>query len=201
MTPEQIAKLIGIPLDQWPGNCYAVACQMLNQRICRGTPRYGLWTGPVDQKCRIVRWRTSRVCRHGWIEQKNRVVDPTRWVFEAKEPYVYRGPADHYDVGAQTLRREKLTPCPPYRPGDQRPHLLVWMVSPEAHRWMTEELFQRAPGITMPMVFWMANLPVDLLGLHAEPIYRALIRAGLKALIPKDLLELVLPEYRVRRPR
>lgn len=86
LTAAKVAKIIGIPEEEWPGNCYAVAASMVRHGVVKGEPRYGRYTGPVNEGCRIPAFRDQRTylghVQHGWIAQRDgTIIDPTRWCF------------------------------------------------------------------------------------------------------------------------
>ncbi len=87
-----IANFIDMPnLNRWKGNCYCIASKIVNEDIlmteCRAI--YGHYLGPVSSKSCFSDRKHMPFISHGWIELSNRdIVDPTRWVFEAKEPYI-----------------------------------------------------------------------------------------------------------------
>jgi hypothetical protein len=114
------------------------------------------------------------------------IIDPTRWVFEARRPYIYVGRADHYDMGGNRLRAAMRQPCPDYSSDAERSKLAVWKHDPTAHRFVMQDMFGGAPGVTERMAAWLGNAPLDDLGHFAAPIYRALIEAGHGAHIPID---------------
>lgn len=107
LTVAEAEKAIGIPVDQWSGNCYAIACAILRARLVKGRPAYGHWTGPVHPQSPFRRGGNVPFQRHGWIVLEERgphaqrpgaVMDPTRWVFEHVAPYIYVGaPAEDTD--------------------------------------------------------------------------------------------------------
>lgn len=102
MPPEAIAQAIDFPLDDWAGNCFAVACQ-INERLGLGfKPQYGHFRGWVSPLSMFTsRERALGWCNHGWpVTGAGVVVDPTRFVFEAKEPYIQR-------FSAQVARAER----------------------------------------------------------------------------------------------
>ena len=103
LDANRIAERIGVELSDWPGKCYAVACQMLKAKVVKGRPAYGNYHGPVVASSMFF---GKTVVRHGWIERADgMIVDPTRWVFEGVEPYIYEGlPSMEYDEGANLLR-------------------------------------------------------------------------------------------------
>lgn len=195
LLPSVVAKRIGVPAAEWPGRCYEIACKMLCHGVVQGVARYGSWLGPVLEACPVVSWRGSRLpVRHGWIERPDgSIVDPTRWVFAGAKPEIYVGPSDLYDVGANVLRAMRRRPCPRYDVNDPRPEFQLWKLDVNAHRWLMGTLFADAPGITTPMLFWLANLPLADLGQHASSIYRAIVESGNGHFIPIDNRTLVLP--------
>ena len=115
---SRIAERIGMDFSDWPGNCYAVACQMLKCKMVKGRPAYGNYHGPVAPSSMFF---GKKVVRHGWIERADgMIVDPTRWVFEGVEPYIYEGlPSMEYDEGANLLRARFARPAPIFDPNKQ----------------------------------------------------------------------------------
>jgi len=189
-----LAERIGIPIEQWPGACYGIAGAV--QEVFGGELRYGHWLGPVSDGCPVEGFKSGAPFqRHGWLElDDGSIVDPTRWVFEGVEPYVYEGPNDYYDAGGNQFREAMLGPCPDYDPNEERTTLAVWKFDANAHRFVMQEIFEGAPGITAPMAYWLANLPLQRLGPHARPVYLALVDCGLRARIPIDNYMLVMGE-------
>ena len=194
MDAPELARQIDTPISRWPGACYGIAGAA--QRFFGGKLRYGHWTGPVDDKCPVEGFKNNLPFqRHGWLALDNgSIVDPTRWVFEGTVPYIYRGPNDYYDVGGNDWRELALQPCPEYGVREPRSALAVWKFDPQAHRFVIDELFNGAPGITNSMARWLANLPLPRLGVHARAVYQALVDCGDRSWIPIDNLLLVLGE-------
>jgi hypothetical protein len=99
---NEVAEAIGIPTSEWAGNCYAIACALVKANVVQGTAVYGHWTGAIHRNSYFRDRRHLPFCPHGWVlTDDGYVVDPTRWTFEAKAPYIYVG----IDEGAW------LTPC------------------------------------------------------------------------------------------
>jgi hypothetical protein len=90
-------------IEAWPGQCQFVAPSVIRNGLVGGRQSNGAWCGPVTGPHRD-RFCTTEVAmrrvRHVWITLADgRVCDPTRWVFEGVEPYVYVGTdAEHYYV-------------------------------------------------------------------------------------------------------
>lgn len=94
MTAEEVATAINIPVSEWPGKCYGIAMAMVEAGLVEGTAVYGHWTGKVHPKAPVFGERSDLAFQsHGWIlsDDEGAVVDPTRWVFENRAPYIYEG--------------------------------------------------------------------------------------------------------------
>ena len=44
---HDVAAAIGWPVIDWPGNCYGVACMIVQYKVIDGRPRYGHFRGEV----------------------------------------------------------------------------------------------------------------------------------------------------------
>lgn len=194
LTVETVRDAIGIPVDQWPSNCYAIAYQIVDADLVKGVPRYGHYYGPVAAGS-IFAYRAQRLpfIPHGWVEltgSRDGVLDPTRWVFEDRDPYIFIGAGDEYDAGGNRWRRATMQPPPAYDPEDRRVPLAFDRAVEDA----VLALLGAPPAITMPMAFWLANLPLDMLHGIARPVYQAFVDAGpaMAALLPIDNQRMVL---------
>lgn len=95
-TLKECEKAIGEPARDWAGRCYEISCKIVDaglvsrKRGLGGEAVYGHWLGPVSPRS-LFADRKAPFVQHGWIwiESHAMVIDPTRWVFEAKEPYIY----------------------------------------------------------------------------------------------------------------
>jgi hypothetical protein len=102
LDPEKIAEAIGIPLATWPGNCYGIACAVVEAGLVDGTAVYGHWLGPVAPSGHFGARSGHAFVQHGWIvTPDDEVIDPTRWVFEDVAPYIFVGYKED----------DALTPC------------------------------------------------------------------------------------------
>lgn len=192
---QKVAQAIGVPVEQWPGNCYSIALAMVKAGVIAGgvgRPQYGHWLGPVAPGTYFA-VRASRLpfIPHGWVEHPfDMVTDPTRWVFEGVPPYIYwgkRGP--EYDPGGNGLRRAMMQPCPPY---DETARRVVLSFGDPGVRSAVMTMLGWPPFVTVDHCFWLANLPLDELGGLAGAVFESLVEAGQSALIPLDNLGLVL---------
>jgi hypothetical protein len=193
-----VAETIGVPVDAWPGNCYAIACKMVEagaladiKIITRpeNAPkvRYGHWLGPVAAGSMFA---GRPLVSHGWIEIPSEslpgglIVDPTRFVFDGREPYIYLGINDHYDLGGSQLRDAMRDPSPPC-------HKQAHIDYPDD---VQLGVFLRqfvgcscpADALTTEQLFWLGNANPDDLYPHCEEFYCWMADHERQALIPLD---------------
>jgi len=174
------AKIIGIPLENWPGKCHEISFALVKHGLVEGKVRYGHWLGPVAK-------RDTPVQRHGWIELPDkRICDPTRYVFEGVEPYIYIGQNDpfYYDGGGNIFRMQMQRPAPEFNKKEK-----VYDF-PEITK--VVRLLKAKPPYCVSQLFWLANLPLPLVGEAAKVVYLNLIDLGFDAFIPIDNKQLVL---------
>lgn len=183
-SAQEVAELIGWPTEKWPGNCYAVAHAMLNAGFVRGKLAYGHYHGFISDSSIFA---GRRFTRHGWIIRRTTIVDPSRWAFEAKDPYVHVGPRDDpdYDVGGNRLRQMMLSE-PPRFDADN-----CWTAPEELLPLLGA--FGFGEVISAPQVAWLASLPLELLGDDAKLVFEW-VAYDLKtpAFIPIDNRRLIL---------
>lgn len=182
LCPNEIAKQINFPVKQWPGQCYAVACMMLDAGVIKGRDVYGHYQGYVSSKSMFA---GNLIVRHGWIETPDKkIVDPTRWVFENKEPYIYIGKNDNYDEGGDGFRTLSRQPKPDFSASERQ--LELDNSTPSYAVRAIAKLPPSRQTISMSEAFWVANLSRAQLGTLMIPVYSYLINNNLKALIPLD---------------
>ena len=181
--PYQIAQLIGIPVDKWPGNCYGIAQAVIESGFIRdGKLRYGHWHGFIHPESPGFGGR--QFTHHAWIQAGDRIVDPTRWVFENVDPYIYKGPADDddYDFGGNRLRKSMMKPIPDFDDSKQCYDL------PESVKPFVQMMAgSQRDEVSINQVMWFANLPLDMLQDKAECVYKWISNdVGFPGFIPLD---------------
>lgn len=181
---ERAIAELGDPAT-WEGRCHEMAHLMLVKGLVQGRLQYGNWVGPIADGSRFS---GRAFTHHGWIVQDDgTIVDPTRWVFEGVAPYIYAGPNDHYDFGGNSLRWAMMEKKPPaFNENEQR-----YAISLPLDLLNLEPLPEQMNGygmvvLSISQLFWLANLPLSILGRGAEGLYRELERVDLLALIPID---------------
>jgi hypothetical protein len=201
LTVRVASSVIGVPVDQWPGRCHTIAGFILAAGLVRGRLRYGMWLGPISEKCE--RFSAARgFVHHGWIETADsEVVDPTRWVFEAADPYIYIGKNDgSYDNAGGTLRAITMGqfPMSGQSDGGRRVELKLsrgaaLTVMGIISRFNGGLIARRRGALLLDtrQVSWIANIPLQMLEEHARELYAAIKAVGLGAYVPIDNMEVV----------
>lgn len=180
----------GWPSTQWPDNCHEVARAVKAAGLIEGESRYGLYHGPIAPTSEFGGRRFSR---HGWIElEDGGIFDPTRWVFEDVNPYLFLCSGDapeveEYDVGASRIIGSTNSD-PPEFSGESFPKKHPQF--PTEVEDFLQSTFQTTEPCRMQL-FWLVNQSPESLGELAEPIYQAFVDVGLKALIPMDFRQVV----------
>lgn len=157
-----------------------------------GKPRYGHYHGPIAE---YTMFSGRPIIRHGWIEKPDKtIVDPTRWVFEGVDPYIFEGPDKEgcYDAGGNKLRAALMYSAPPpeYNPEERQfdvPFTEAGVIMKVLLGGYEGDKF------SMRQLHYIANLPPDF---EEEDIvvdiYRWLRDQGLKCLIPIDNWRLIM---------
>lgn len=196
---RDLAKSIHIPLDRWPGNCYAICCELVRWGGLEGKPVYGTYTGPIAPTSIFA----GRPCtHHGWIVYDDILTDPTRWAFEMVPPQMYVSVVgdDEYDAGSNRFRQELRTAAPSYAVGEPQLVIKKWNVSTylRVSTLLSDASVDRRRCLTEAQGFWLANLTLEELGEHAVVVFLWLVAVGRDAWIPLDNRRAVLGEVGAR---
>lgn len=186
LVGKLVARRLGPAPADWEGNCHAVACAVAP--LVGGRAAYGHWLGRVSREGYWAKRTAAPFQRHGWVVLPDgRILDPTRWSFEATAPYIWLGGNDGtYDEGGDGLRVAMRAPPP--KDGEGPPRRGALDVSRPC-RACLNGLLGRAPANSMFFVMqlhWLATGPLDELGEHACEFFEALDGLELKALVPID---------------
>ncbi len=192
VTLARAEEIVGQPASKWRGECYGVSCKLADSgALPRSTAVYGTYLGPVSKSSTFDCRRPFQ--RHGWVLYgEGALLDPTRWVFEDVEPYLYWSSANDkdYDEGNSAVRKLFQRPAPRFNPLEKRT-VLSRGVLPHTD-WknilgMLDDSPERpARTICLSEVFWLANLTLDALGEMARPLFLALQAVSHEAMIPVD---------------
>jgi len=186
---DEIGKIIGIPISEWPGKCHEIADLLLKHKIVDGRLQYGMYCGPISNKS-IFAGRV--MAHHGWIRNKGTIIDPTRWVFENKEPYIYFVHASHedYDFGGNRLRMQTMIPCPPFNPKEK----VYTLEDPNVSQFLMTLLNNKDEKISVTQLHWIADLDPKILSNFAKDIYQFLKDNELGACVPIDNMNEIMRE-------
>lgn len=184
-NPQEVSAKIGIPLNEWEGNCYGIACQMLVHDVLEGRPCYGHYHGEIAPN---TLFSDRPIVQHGWIETKDGyIVDPTRWVFENVSPYIFtkkKSLAKEYDEGGQRLLKLTMLPIP-----DHDSSKTVCSIDDEKMAFLISSMLKRKNiqnNLTMMECHWLGKQPLDILGDNAKNLYQFMINKNQSAWIPLD---------------
>ena len=199
--PNVIVTMIGTPnndINRWKGNCYHVACQIVKEDVfmtdCRAV--YGHYLGHISSTGYFRNCKDMPFCPHGWILLPNGdVVDPTRWVFEGKEPYIAL--IDHmddaiedYDEGGNGWRESFQQPAPSYKKDDRQLSFVMEDFDKLDGRTYVLSLLgdkrKNIKEICLDQIFWLANLSPNTLGIYVKEIYAYIEHMGYDSFIPID---------------
>ena len=171
-------------VGDWPGNCYAVACDIVEAEIISGEAVYGHWVGNVDRGCKIFNHKLP-FQRHGWIEGNDGLIyDYTRWVFEDVPPYVWIGENDGtYDLGGNNFRESMQRPLPDFNK-DKKSFKIPF--EDKEIKVFLHEVIGLEKEICLDQMIWLSNLSLNVLGEFAKPIYEWIISHGNSGFIPID---------------
>lgn len=179
---DRIAKKIKWPVSDWPKNCYAISVAIYRAKLVPAAScvRYGIWWGPVAEGSPFADRPFSH---HGWIELPDRrIYDPTRYVFENVEPYIWIGSySPDYDIAGQKLNAifsGAVCPDPVGEP------IALTKSQKEILERFIPSIDQRDPDIEQ--IRWLAHLHTDALGDQAKEVYRILDELDLLVLVPLD---------------
>ena len=189
LSVAQVEEALGAHADEWIGECYAVATAIVKSGlVSNGRVRYGHWLGPVSPG---TYFDHRPLIQHGWIDIRQGkeliIIDPTRWVFEGRMPYIFIGPdpEGYYDIGGSKFRSQLHGKPPP-----QGLPLPTNRLNPETVEFMCEILGHRE--LSVEGVMWLANQSPSVFKSEAKNVYRTIAKMGLVAFIPLDFRNLVM---------
>lgn len=196
---DGLVKAVGKP-DLWVNNCYFMACQAVEKCGVPGTTVYGMYTGKVAPGTPFhSRASELGLVRHGWVKlEDGRVLDPTRWVFEGKEPYIFIGTGHDYDEGANKLRAATMRSAPEWDPEEKQVYFNgssdAWVLIEKLLGLQNalEDNTYKPGNVSVEQCFWLANCPPQMLGVHIREVYEWLDRNELRVAIPVDNWRMVM---------
>jgi hypothetical protein len=186
LTIEALAERAG-PWPFWEGQCYGIAL-IAAEMIDGAEAVYGHWLGEVHPEGYWGKYANKPFLRHGWVKLADgRVLDPTRWSFEAKRAYLWIGEnGGEYDQGGQHIRKALRAPPPGDDASEETREFKHILGSHCLDR--LNGLLGREPStiFNKHQIFWLANAPMDDLGQHARAWFEALEAFDLIEFVPVD---------------
>lgn len=190
---SDLERHIDLPVDNWHGNCFALATAAADV-LGRGFHAvYGHYLGPVSKTGFWGSRSGDQFVQHGWvITPDGGIIDPTRWSFEDKPPYIFMsGSHGHeYDEGGNKWRSMFRRPPPRRVKGKSEKSLhvseeclckIVCMLGPAEVVVNGRELI-----LTVEQIFWLANAVYDDLAPFNGEVYTAIEKLGMSGFVPID---------------
>lgn len=208
-TLQECEEAVRSPATKWAGRCFEIAHKIVEaglvskERGLGGEAVYGHWIGPIAPNSFFAAKERFGFVQHGWIfvPEHDLVIDPTRFVFEAKSPYLFVGHEpigeDHpwpYDEGGNRWRTAFQVKRPPQpESGDRRFELAIDAATADFVAALLGEAGADGRHATDDQIFWLANLPyqkiADGIGNHrVHELYEAIAQAEsyFEAFLPVD---------------
>lgn len=186
VTIEAVVEAFGSPAKNWHGKCFTVASAIVDEGLVEGDAIYGHYLGPIAKDGFWGGRKGHPFVQHGWVLLPDgRILDPTRFSFENKDPYIYlEDNEDDYDEGGNQFRQSMHAqrPCPDAG-GDK---LLKWDASQEEARAFESLTGTPFVDFNIEQAFWMGNMPYDEIKGVANLVYTTFARNKLIAIIPMD---------------
>jgi hypothetical protein len=183
------------PAQEWGGRCTEIARRA--SELVGHPDVYGHYRGPVHAGGFWGSRKGHGFIQHGWVKlPTGKVLDPTRFSFEHKDPYIHVGPErPEYDEGGQIFRAQRIGAPPGRREEPTRPVTLSFVLTPEAARSVElifgpeeVELHDVNGTVTMTVrqALYLANSSYESLQPFTREIYQALAKADLRGFVPMD---------------
>lgn len=189
---DLVSKEIEVDYNSWVARCFEISSYIVKADLIEGKAVFGKYHGKIHKDSFFA---DSRFPNHGWILTKhNYIIDPTRWVFEATEPYIYICDADNpeYDRGSNVLK-SILSPLR-NTPSFDSSSRVIEIENEEIEHLFSQLLKdKKEPNkISINQILAIASSSLPELGEAAKPIFQWLSDNKLKAFIPIDNYEIVM---------
>jgi hypothetical protein len=189
---EKVSKEIDWNVDKWVANCYAVSSAIVDAGLIQGKAVFGKYHGFINENSFF---KKSTFTNHGWILTKDgKIIDPTRWVFENTNPYIYICDSDNndYDQGSNVIKNilSSLQNVPVFDDSLR----VITIDNEEIEHYFSELLGkEKIPHkISINQILSIASSSVNTLGCAAKPIFTWLNEKGLSAFVPIDNFEMIM---------
>ena len=189
---DAIANEINDNKENWVARCFEISSAIVKADLVEGKAVFGKYYGKIHKDSFF---NNSSFPNHGWILTKhNYIIDPTRWVFEATEPYIYIGEVDNYeyDRGSNVLK-SLLSPLNNVPTFDNSGRIIE-IEDQEIENLFSQLLLdKKEPNkISINQALVVASSSLSELDTSAKPIFQWLSDNGLQAFIPIDNYDTVM---------
>lgn len=187
LSIKEIESIINIPVNEWKGNCHLIANEFLKHDLVDGRLCYGNYFGYIDPNSMFSDYNFPH---HGWIHlDDGRIFDPTRWVFENVDPYIYIDfdLVGEYDFGGNKFRELFSTPKPEYNEKSRQIEIDSHLISVISNLIGAERNI-----ICLEEAMWISNLSLNILQHNAKSVFEFISDNGLSFFIPIDNREFIL---------
>lgn len=198
MDLAELELATGLPADQWHGRCFEIATAAA-KLIPDSRAVYGHWLGGIAEGSWWFHRKGQPFIQHGWVKLKGGgIMDPTRFSFEGKDPYLWEGPLNknEYDEGGNKWRMAMMGTCPEFDAESSKQVYNITTRHLPSKAWgFVEKLLgldrcfdeEYEPGdVTVEQLHWLANYDPNFFEGHARDIYQMLDKFQLKGLVPYD---------------
>ena len=187
---NEISKSINKPFESWKGNCYYISCLIVKSGLVEGKAVFGKYYGYIDNGSMFA---GSIFTNHGWIETpEGQIIDPTRWVFENKEPYIFETNKNNkdYDRGSNIMKEIFVSSVPEFNSSGR----VIEINNNEIEGILASFLGDKKEDnvVCVGQAMFVGSQSLKLLGDNAKPLFTWFKDNSLEVFIPLDNFELVM---------
>lgn len=187
---SQIENIIGVKSEKWIANCYYISTLLVKYGVVEGKAVFGKYHGYVNKKSPFY---GNTFINHGWVETPNgEIIDPTRWVFESKEPYIYESFIKNidYDRGSNVIKKLLKVDAPSFNENSK----VVDIENLQIEAIFKELLKEKKENkkISIEQLIWVGSLSLGDLNYFAKPLFAWYKDNALSVFIPVDNFETIM---------
>ena len=187
---SQVENIIGVKSEKWVANCYYISTLLVKHGVVEGKAVFGKYLGKVDKKSPFY---GNTFINHGWIETPNgEIIDPTRWVFESTEPYIYESNIKNidYDRGSNVIKKLLKTDAPSFNKNSKVVDIENLQIEAIFKTLLKEK--KEDKKISIEQLIWVGSLSLGDLNYFAKPLFAWYKDNALSVFIPVDNFETIM---------
>ena len=191
ITAGVLAETMGLPLEDWHGNCHGVAMALADWIGEDAELVRGLFVGEFHRDS-IFSGRLFT--GHSWVVVNGQIIDPTRWTMTSPfNPRISANPpAEDYDRSGARLRSHLQAPPPPFDPDSRR---IVSMIGDDSMMQVVAQVLgsfivEHELLLSIDQMFWVANHDWSSLlsPVQIRNLYQMFDDWGCLVFVPRDLV-------------